>query len=979
MKHSVFLKTIALALCAAALVGSVLSGTGLVMLTELDMNDRNVEDIFEAQRLDQAETLAQILAENYASRIVGGCPEDMTRFSYYRGENSYGYTLKDENGIERESKPLPENAGVSYSYTVKPTGRYRVLVYKLTQKQWNQQQTASQNAAIASAQPGSMGLITESVNLRSAPHTSSEILDRISAGSTVEIKGVQEINGEIWVRIPEGWIFGEYVTPFEDPYSREAAEETEAAAEAARNEAGSSLQDGGMGLITENVNVRSTPHASGEVLGHCAAGDTVEIKSVQEINGEVWVSTPEGWILGEYVTPFVDPERSEKAGETTAPLTPAAEKTELEKKLEENPEKTPWVTLIQDAQLYASPNSRSAPRGTIPKGTSVAVFGADTVDGKKWALLTGGWTPMENLELFASEPEETEPTTAPTTAPTEETQPAIEETMAVYDPFRDDTLVWDSYYDNTLQETMMAGFRYEALPEYTVEVQLTAEATNEFTYRPIVELLGRFQNDMVKILVASLLVLAVTVVYLCCAAGHSPGTRQIQAGGLNRIPLDLYFVIACCAGTALTAMMIYGTEYLLRESPQYAIPCGGILAYLLSLTVVGFCFGFVAQIKTPGGYWWRNSLCGRCILLVLHSGQWIKTNAKRLLDWCIAVVRRLWAWLSDPVRQVVGRLPLMWQWLLVGAVIVILFLMSIAMGSLFLFWVSILAAAAAIVYAAYAFATLLGTTKQMRAGDLDAKVDDKRMAGAFKEFAGELNGLGDVVKVAAQKQVKSERMKTELITNVSHDIKTPLTSIINYVDLMEKPHSPEEEEQYLEVLSRQSLSLKKLIDDLMEMSKANSGNLNVELTTVDLVEAVNQALGEYADKLEKAKLQPVFRHHQEQTFIHADGRLVWRVLSNLLSNAVKYAMPGTRVYVDLVRKGSKVTLSVKNMSREELNISAEELMERFVRGDVSRNTEGSGLGLNIARSLMEVQNGAMELTVDGDLFKVMLVFPAEES
>ena len=385
----------------------------------------------------------------------------------------------------------------------------------------------------------------------------------------------------------------------------------------------------------------------------------------------------------------------------------------------------------------------------------------------------------------------------------------------------------------------------------------------------------------------------------------------------------------------------------------------------------------MAQIKTPGGYWWRNSLCGRCILLVLHSGQWIKTNAKGLLDWCIALVRKLWTKLSDPVGQMVNRLPLMWQWLLVGGVIVVLFLLSISMGSLFLFWVSILAAAAAIVYAAYAFATLLGTTKQMRAGDLDAKVDDKRMAGAFKEFAGELNGLGDVVKVAAQKQVKSERMKTELITNVSHDIKTPLTSIINYVDLMEKPHSLEEEAQYLEVLSRQSQSLKKLIDDLMEMSKANSGNLNVELTTVDLVEAVKQALGEYADKLEKARLQPVFRHHQEQTFIHADGRLVWRVLSNLLSNAVKYAMPGTRVYVDLVRKGSKVTLSVKNMSREELNISAEELMERFVRGDASRNTEGSGLGLNIARSLMEVQNGTMELTVDGDLFKVMLVFAAE--
>jgi len=232
-----------------------------------------------------------------------------------------------------------------------------------------------------------------------------------------------------------------------------------------------------------------------------------------------------------------------------------------------------------------------------------------------------------------------------------------------------------------------------------------------------------------------------------------------------------------------------------------------------------------------------------------------------------------------------------------------------------------------------------------------------------------------VAVMAAQKQLKSERMKTELITNVSHDIKTPLTSIINYVDLLQKPHTEEEQAQYLEVLDRQSQRLKKLIDDLMDMSKASTGNMAVDITLVDAVESVNQALGEFADKLDRAQLTPVFRHTEDSVAMMADGKLVWRVLSNLLSNAVKYAMPGTRLYIDLMQLDDTVVISLKNISREALNVDAEELMERFVRGDDSRNTEGSGLGLNIAKSLMELQKGQLQLLVDGDLFKVTLIFP----
>ena len=263
----------------------------------------------------------------------------------------------------------------------------------------------------------------------------------------------------------------------------------------------------------------------------------------------------------------------------------------------------------------------------------------------------------------------------------------------------------------------------------------------------------------------------------------------------------------------------------------------------------------------------------------------------------------------------------------------------------------------------------------MTKGNLNHQIDTTFLFGCFKDFAIHLNSLAGAAQTAAQQQMKSERMRTELITNVSHDIKTPLTSIINYVDLLKKPHSEEDNALYLDVLDRQSLRLKKLIDDLMDMSKASSGSMSVELGQVDAVEAVNQALGEFADKLDQVHLAPVFRHPDSPVVMQADGRLVWRVLSNLLSNAVKYAMPDTRLYVDLMVVQDSAVLAIKNISRDQLNVNAEELMERFVRGDASRNTEGSGLGLNIAKSLVELQKGQMHLMVDGDLFKVTLMFP----
>ena len=279
-----------------------------------------------------------------------------------------------------------------------------------------------------------------------------------------------------------------------------------------------------------------------------------------------------------------------------------------------------------------------------------------------------------------------------------------------------------------------------------------------------------------------------------------------------------------------------------------------------------------------------------------------------------------------------------------------------------------------VIYVILAMKEIRAGGDQLAAGNLDYQVPTNRLYGEFRKHGENLNNLRGGIQHAVEEQMKSERMKTELITNVSHDIKTPLTSIVNYVDLLQKPHTPQEGEQYLEVLARQSQRLKKLTEDLVEMSKASSGNIPVNLAPVNVVELVNQALAEYEEKLKKAQLPVVFTARQSEILTMADGRLFWRVLDNLLGNCVKYAQPGTRVYVDVVKYEKKVMISMKNVSRAELNLPAEELMERFVRGDCARNTEGSGLGLNIAKTLMELQKGKLNLVIDGDLFKAVLLF-----
>lgn len=266
-------------------------------------------------------------------------------------------------------------------------------------------------------------------------------------------------------------------------------------------------------------------------------------------------------------------------------------------------------------------------------------------------------------------------------------------------------------------------------------------------------------------------------------------------------------------------------------------------------------------------------------------------------------------------------------------------------------------------------------SKQLSAGNLEYKVDTRRMFRSFRQHGEDLNNISEGIAIALNQKMKSERLRTELITNVSHDIKTPLTSIINYVDLLKKEELTGQASVYIEVLDRQSRRLKKLTEDLVEASKASTGNIHCSLACTDIVELVQQAVGEYEEKLAASQLEAVINAPENEiVYGLVDGNLMWRVLSNLLSNACKYSQPNTRVYIQIKQNADLVFITVKNISRDQLNIDPDELMERFVRGDSSRSTEGSGLGLNIARSLVELQKGKFFLSIDGDLFKAQIRF-----
>ena len=271
---------------------------------------------------------------------------------------------------------------------------------------------------------------------------------------------------------------------------------------------------------------------------------------------------------------------------------------------------------------------------------------------------------------------------------------------------------------------------------------------------------------------------------------------------------------------------------------------------------------------------------------------------------------------------------------------------------------------------------LLESVQALAEGGQEAGMPEDRLFFGNRQMAEAVGQLGAGLRTALQEQMKSERMKAALITNVSHDLKTPLTSIINYVDLMkrERIDSPKVQE-YLLVLDQKSQRLKQLTEDLVEASRASSGNVVLDMGKIDLKELLMQTGGEFTERFAVRGLTLLEDYPEYPLYVEADGRHLWRIIENLYRNVEKYAMPYTRVYVDLSEEEERAVLSMKNISEQALNISAEELTERFTRGDESRSTEGSGLGLSIAKDLTELQHGTFAIYLDGDLFKVTMTFP----
>ena len=446
-------------------------------------------------------------------------------------------------------------------------------------------------------------------------------------------------------------------------------------------------------------------------------------------------------------------------------------------------------------------------------------------------------------------------------------------------------------------------------------------------------------------------------IYLLCSAGHHAGPDgkdEVGPEALDTVPLDLYIafvgiVSMVLAFVAAQLIMLNIFSLLLRMAAAIAcVVCVELLILSLILT-------FATRVKC--GKWWRTTLIYKILLLMWRI---IRCFFRKL-------------------RLVLAAIPALWKYALAFAIlslIELIVLFSTQFSTILLWWfVEKLVMAFVGFFILSDWKKLIKGAEEIADGNTEYRIDAKNMYGDFKKQAVYLNNINGGVQKAVNDRMKSERLKTELITNVSHDLKTPLTSIVNYVDLMKKEDiQPEKAKEYLEVLDRQSKRLQKLTIDLVEASKASTGNMPVNAEKTDIHVFLSQLSGEYEEKLAAQNLELVVTSPEENVYIYADGRLMWRVFDNLMNNICKYAQENTRVYISANIEAEKVIISFKNISRYPLNISSEELMERFVRGDASRNMEGSGLGLSIARSLVDLQKGKFTLVVDGDLFKAIITF-----
>lgn len=445
----------------------------------------------------------------------------------------------------------------------------------------------------------------------------------------------------------------------------------------------------------------------------------------------------------------------------------------------------------------------------------------------------------------------------------------------------------------------------------------------------------------------SLLALIVIAFYLFWSIGYKKGKEGISLNTIDKIPYEIISILCFFLISIVLAIVVnsYNTIF------QYAMIIFYGICYLICYAICAI-WGVTTIKRIKAKRFWKSFL------------------TYKVIRWCYQKIKKYTAEMKQ--KTPTSKKIFWYYWGFVGISIVLACLVrsGIAMIALLLFW----------LWTFYKIKQYIRHQDEIKEalekiyqGNNEVYIDDNELEGVLKEMAIYINDIAGGFSNAIEESLKSERLKTELITNVSHDIKTPLTSIINYVDLLKKEELQNEKvKEYIEILDRKSQRLKKLTEDLVEASKVSSGNVKLNIEEINLKELINQSLGEFKDRFEEKKLKVESNMPEEEIRIKADNRYLYRVIENLFSNITKYALDNSRVYIDMQKERSKIKISIKNISKDKLNISSDELMQRFVRGDKSRYTEGSGLGLSIAKSLTELQGGKFDIHIDGDLFKVVM-------
>lgn len=518
-----------------------------------------------------------------------------------------------------------------------------------------------------------------------------------------------------------------------------------------------------------------------------------------------------------------------------------------------------------------------------------------------------------------------------------------------------DLQVWNHTIDQSF-DTKDFVFAVSVDTKFSVADSMADEAENYETYsKPMFPMLAGAIFGSVLWLIG--------MVWLTVTAGRRPEDEEIHLNGFDRWYTEI--AAGTVIGIWLAGTIISGT-LIANSSLGYSHVVVTVIVICLicgTYTMAWFLIGYLSLVRRiKAGTLWKNSLIRKVL-------KWIGKCSGKLADFARAFSRNT----AEKIKVLlVGGAFLFLQFLIIGCVF----------SGAGVFLLALMAVDVAVMIFAIRKADgldlIMDGLKKISDGELQYKIKTDTLTGKQKVMAEYINNIGSGLDAAVENSLKKERMQTELITNVSHDLKTPLTSIINYVDLMkrENPTDPKIQE-YLRILDEKSQRLKVLTEDVVEASKASTGNIKLEMNDIDFVEMVQQVIGEFEEKFKEKNLTMMVHFTDEPSIIYADGQRMWRVLENVFGNVVKYAMEGTRVYAEISNRNKKVTFSLKNISAQPLNISADELTERFIRGDVARNTEGSGLGLSIAKSLTELQGGEFKLYLDGDLFKVMITFVAK--